>query len=296
VSRLFFALPGDERLAREVASGCGGEVGEINFRRYPEGDAYFRLEPVPAGRPVVLVARLINPDPKTTSLLFMSRTARELGATSVGLVAPYMPYMRQDRRFRPGEPVSARLYADLLSAAFDWVVTVEPHLHRIPRLSQIFAVPAEAVSAAPLLAEWIRSHVARPLVVGPDEESAQWASRVAATVGAPWATMVKRRLGDREVEIAPPDLSRHAGRTAVLVDDMVSTGRTVALAAEALRRQGFEVSVCAAAHDLTGAESRRFLTGAGLQLVSTDSVRRKRGALPIAGALAEAVRRLSDGA
>ena len=117
---------------------------------------------------MVLVACLDNPDAKLLALYLGARTARELGAAAIGLVLPYLPYMRQDQPFRAGEGTSARHVAALLSSCADWLLTVDPHLHRIARLDEVFGIRARVVPSAAALANWIGSHVERPAIVGPD--------------------------------------------------------------------------------------------------------------------------------
>ncbi|MGZ8370426.1 MAG: ribose-phosphate pyrophosphokinase-like domain-containing protein, partial [Caulobacteraceae bacterium] len=104
---LFLPMPGNDVRAAALALLCGGEVGDMNLRRFPDAETYFRIAQDVADRQVVLVCTLSDPDPKTLPLLFAAATVRELGAKSVGLVAPYLPYMRQDRRFGPGEAVTS---------------------------------------------------------------------------------------------------------------------------------------------------------------------------------------------
>ena len=107
----------------------------------------------------------------------------------VGLVAPYLAYMRQDRRFKPGEAVTSREVAQLLSGAFDWLVTVDPHLHRYTSLAEIYRIPTHVTHAAPLISQWIKANVPRALVIGPDSESEQWVSAVASEAGAPFTVL-----------------------------------------------------------------------------------------------------------
>ena len=161
-------------------------------------------------------------------------TARELGAVQVGLVAPYLAYMRQDIRFHEGEAVSSRSFARLLSHSLDFIVTVDPHLHRWHSLEQIYAIPAVAVAAAPVIAQWISQNVAKPFIVGPDAESAQWVAQVARLCGAPWTVLDKTRLGDSDVRVSLAAPAPPGGVKPVLLDDIVSTGRTLLAAAAML--------------------------------------------------------------
>lgn len=176
--------------------------------------------------------------------------ARELGARSVGVVAPYLPYMRQDAMFAPGQGVTSRRVARLLSGCCDWLVTVAPHLHRYRSLSEIYAIATEVVPAAPLIARWVALHVARPLLVGPDEESGQWVAQVAAGVSCPYTVLRKVRSGDRAVAVSLPDAAALAGRTPVLVDDIVSTARTMIAAVGQLKAAGAAPPVCIGVHAL----------------------------------------------
>lgn len=138
---LLYALPDHEAFTHALAAAWPGDVGELEVHRFPDGESRVRLATLPRGRDVVLVCTLHDPDARLLPLLFAAGTARELGAHSVGLVAPYLAYLRQDRRFHEGEAVSAPHFARLLSAHVDWLATVDPHLHRVHALGEIFTVP-----------------------------------------------------------------------------------------------------------------------------------------------------------
>lgn len=201
-------LPDDAAFAAKVASALQAESWMLALHRFPDGESLVRLDIDVAGRDVVIVASLCRPDEKTLPLLFAADAARDLGASRVLLAAPYLAYLRQDKRFHPGEAVTSRTFAAVLSAAFDGVVTVDPHLHRYHALSEIYRVPAKAVQAAPSIAAWIRGHVERPLLIGPDSESAQWVEDVARGAGAPFIVLEKTRRDDRDVDVSLPDASR----------------------------------------------------------------------------------------
>src|SRR5690348_16005188 len=220
-------LPGNEELATRLAPQLNGEVFVPEVRAFPDAETYLRLDRDLHGREVALVCTMDRPDPKFLSLLFAARTVHELGAASVGLVAPYLAYMRQDRRFHPGEAVTAKQFASLLSPHFDWLVTVDPHLHRIHTLSTVYDIPNKATHAAPLIGRWIAANVHQPLLVGPDSESVQWVGEAARLADAPVVTLRKTRVGDKSVAIGETDFSPWRGRTPVLVDDIISTGQTM---------------------------------------------------------------------
>lgn len=156
------AMPGNEQLAEELAIRLGLERGVATVRRFPDGESYVRIESPVDGRGTIIVCTLDRPDDKLVPLFLLAAALREAGARSVGLVAPYLAYMRQDRRFQPGETISAHHVGAWISQCADWLLTVDPHLHRITDLSQVCSVPAHAVHAAQSMAQWIREHVRDP--------------------------------------------------------------------------------------------------------------------------------------
>jgi ribose-phosphate pyrophosphokinase len=290
VSASLCAFPGNEGLAEllRVRLACG--MTRLHWRRFPDGESYVRFEDAVAGRDLVLVCSLNDPDAKAQALLFAAGTARELGAASVGLVAPYLGYMRQDRRFREGEAVTSALFAAQLSAAFDWLVTVDAHLHRRRSLSEIYSIPARDVGAAGGVSEWIRANVERPLVVGPDAESERWAAAVAAGAGAPHVALKKVRSGDRDVRIEAPGLDAWRGRNPVLVDDIISTARTMAAAARLLIGQGFAPPACVGVHGVFAGDALEVLRAAGAaQIVSSNTIAHETNAIDVGAPVAQAV-------
>ena len=284
-------LPGNEAFAAQLAAVLGAPVCQVETRRFPDGEFYFRLESEVAGREVLLVCTLARPDPQFLGLVFAARTARELGAAKLTLVAPYLGYMRQDARFHPGEAVTSNHFAAMLSAEFDEILTVDPHLHRHKTMGEIYRAPAMALHAAPALSDWIATHVARPMVIGPDEESAQWVADVARRADAPSVVLRKQRFGDRHVRVALPDLDGWRDRTPVLVDDIVSSGRTMIEAAEGISAAGLARPVCVAVHALFAEDAYQALLATAQRVVSTDSVPHPSNQISLTPLVAAALRR-----
>lgn len=289
---LFIAMPGNDAAARALAQTLGAAIGQLELRAFPDGESYLRFATELSARTLAIVCTLDRPNDKILPLLFAAATARELGAAKVGLVAPYLAYMRQDRRFKPGEAVTSREVAQLLSNAFDWLVTVDPHLHRYGSLSEIYRIPTRVVHAASLMSEWIRTNVVNALLIGPDSESEQWVSIVAKDAGAPYTVLEKIRRGDRDVEISIKNLGDLRGRTPVLVDDIISTGRTMLETIRLLKARGPAVPVCIAVHGLFAADAYEALIGAGARVVTCNTVHHPSNAIDVHGALAEALRTL----
>lgn len=269
MTAVVLALPENDRLANRLGAFLGLDVSSVVVHRFPDGEARVRVNRRVAGKAVVLTATLDRSDHKILPLLFTAAAARDLGASSVGLVAPYLAYMRQDRRFEPGEGVSARHFAQLLNGAFDWLVTVDPHLHRTAQLEDLYTIPARAAATAPLLADWIAMHVERPIVIGPDAESAQWVESVASRIEAPHAVLSKRRSGDESVAIKLPDLSACVGRQPVLVDDIIASGATMLEATHLLRLAGWPAPICLGVHGVFAGNAYASLQEAGAAKIVT---------------------------
>lgn len=287
MTALFVALPGNAALARRLAELLGGTAVELESRNFPDGETYLRFTTEVTARDVVLVCTLDQPDAKIPALLFAADTARQLGAARIGLVAPYLCYMRQDKRFKPGEAVTSRSFAALLSRYIDWLVTIDPHLHRYRSLDEIYTIPAAALRAGPLIGAWISRNVEKPFLVGPDSESRQWVETVAAACGAPWTVMDKTRSGDRAVEEKISSFPLLAGRTAVLLDDIVSSGSTLLEAARILALSKPVQAI--AIHALCDDETERALASAGIRLAATNTTAASTGVIDVTPLLAEGI-------
>jgi ribose-phosphate pyrophosphokinase len=281
-------LNGATRLAQ--AAHLGARM--IDRHRFPDGEIKLRLpETLPAR--VVIFRSLNDPNDKLVELLLVTQTARTLGATHLTLVAPYLAYMRQDMAFRPGEAISQRIVGQFLSTLFDAVITVDPHLHRVATLQE--AVPldqAVVLSGAPLLSDWIAVQRQRPLLIGPDEESAQWVALAATRHGFDHAVCRKLRHGDHEVELALPDVAL-TGRQVVLLDDVASTGHSVARAAQLLLAAGAASVDVAVTHALFSGDALQIMQAAGMgEVWSTDCIAHPSNVVNMASALAAALGQL----
>lgn len=284
---LVIALPGNGVLAEKVAQCIGAELGSLETRNFPDGETYIRFRSDPTGRPLILICTLDRPDPKFLSLVFAAAAGRDLGAASIGLVAPYLAYMRQDKRFHDGEAVTSTAFARLLSSEIDWLVTVDPHLHRHKVLDELYPILNRVGHAAPLMADWIRSHVDHPVIIGPDIESEQWVAEVAQRAGAPFRVLRKERRGDREVKITVPDLDEVSDLTPVLVDDIISSGQTMLVTARQLREQGLAAPVCVAVHALFADGVHQALKNVAAAIATTNTVLHESNVIDVAPVLAD---------
>lgn len=287
--RVILPMPGNEVFAAALAAAGGWPLGRLEVRRFPDGETYVRILSDVRDRTVDVVCTLAQPDETFLPLVFTADAARDIGATRVNLVAPYLAYMRQDRRFKPGEAVTSRSFARLISSTFDRLTTVDPHLHRYEALSDVYGIESQVLHAATALSDWIAAEVRDPLIIGPDEESEQWVSTVAERIGAPHVVLSKIRHGDRDVEVAVPDLARFRNRRPVLIDDIASSGRTLIEAARQLRAQGLARPVCAVVHGIFAGDAYEQLSAVTDRIVSTDSVPHASNAIALAPLVARAL-------
>jgi ribose-phosphate pyrophosphokinase len=291
---MILACPGNEALGESLLRALPADAIAFELRRFPDGETYLRIDSEVRGRDIVVACTLHDPDAHALPLVFISDTLRELGAATIGLVAPYLAYMRQDRRFQPGEALTSASFARLLSAKFDWLVAVDPHLHRRHSLNEIYRIPTEVVHIAPLLSAWIRAQVDNPLLIGPDAESEQWVSAVAAAVPCASLVLSKVRHGDREVAVSMvPDMWRWAQYTPVLVDDIVSSAHTMIEAVKPWVAAGLRAPVCVAIHGVFAGDACQKLRDAGAaRVVTTNSIVHEASQIDVGPLLVEPVRRL----
>lgn len=292
---LLLALPGNEALVTRLSPALGAEIATLELRRFPDEETYLRILSPVTGRTAVIVCTLDRPDAKFVPLAFAATTLRELGAKQVGLVAPYLAYMRQDRRFQPGEALTSVAFARLISGLSDWLVTIDPHLHRLSSLSSVYNIPTQSLHAAPIIAEWIKRSIALPLLVGPDSESAQWVSEVAALAEAPVIVLEKRRRSDTNVEVSVPDVARWIAHTPVLVDDIISTARTMIATVGHLQRAGMKPAICIGVHAVFAPGAHQALLAAGCsRIVTTNSIIHATNEVDVTQMLALAVCKMTE--
>jgi len=186
--------------------------------------------------------------------------------------------------------VSSRHFAALLDAHFDALLTVDAHLHRYATLEELYAMPALNLTAAGLLAQWVRAHVAAPLLVGPDTESAQWVSEAARALDCPWLVLEKDRSGDRSVSVQGRIDPAHRERTPVLLDDMISTGRTLIEGCRLLAEAGMRAPLVLAVHGIFAGDAYHAVLAAGAgRIVTTNSIPHASNAVDLAPLLAAAL-------
>jgi len=212
--------------AKQLAQYLTVPFKGIDIHHFPDGESKVTL-PDKLPKKIIICQSLNQPNEKLIELILVAQTAREQGVEHITLVTPYLCYMRQDIAFHVGEAVSQKIIGKLLSDYFDAVLTIDAHLHRIKALSEaIPTIEAVALYATPAMSEFIEKHFANPVIIGPDEESTQWAEAIAKPHQWQYTIANKERFGDSNVAVTLDNINLNK-RDIVIIDDIASTGRTL---------------------------------------------------------------------
>ncbi len=280
-----------------LAGRLGVSADEISVHRFPDHE--IRITVPPAGRTTIVYASLDNPHDKLLALLFAADALRQTGCRRLVLVAPYLCYMRQDTNFHTGEAISQKVLGGLLADVFDRIVTVEAHLHRTTDIRSVFPdIESDNLTAIGAIGAFLRQvgFDQAMVVVGPDAESESWVKGLAANLGLQHVVGQKTRRDDSAVEITFAAPSVVSQKPVLLVDDIVSTGTTLANCAKRLKEAGALSIDAIIVHALFKAETAALLSQAGIRSVlSSTSVIHPTNAIPLDDLLATALRSEVDG-
>ncbi|KQC04444.1 MAG: ribose-phosphate pyrophosphokinase [Methanoculleus sp. SDB] len=246
-------------LGSRLAAALGADITDARFARFPDGELYVRAGGL--DMEMVVVGSIVDSDSFVELLLLIDACAD----ARTTLVIPYMGYARQDKQFNPGEPVSARAIARALSRGVDRVITV--NIHEDSVLSH-FDVPAVSVSLAPDIGAFLgTTGFTNPLILAPDGGAAAFAGAIAATGGWDCDELAKTRLSGDRVRIEPKSIAA-AGREVVIVDDIISTGGTLATATGMLYEAGAAAVHAACVHGVLAGGAYARLCHAGVRSVT----------------------------
>lgn len=223
---IVIGCPNTRKLAKKIAKKTKSKYSDLTVKHFPDGELYVKFETNVKRQEVVLVQTLHPVKDIILELLLAAYTAKELGARRVTLVIPYLAYIRQDKRFNPGEAVSSKIIGKLLSP-FTKIITIDPHLHRFKSLTEVFDTRTKKLSANDLIKKHIKKKFKDPIVIGPDSESYQWAKEIADDIGAHAAIMEKTRYSSRNVKEILKSPIEVKGKDVVIIDDILSTGKTI---------------------------------------------------------------------
>jgi ribose-phosphate pyrophosphokinase len=295
---IVFSLDGHLASAESLAASLSSNVlndervvvGELELRHFPDGESYLNILSNVDQQDLVVLCQLHQPNEKIIDLMLFAETAKQQGAKSICLVAPYLAYMRQDKKFQAGESITSRHVATWISERFDSIITIDPHLHRYHALSEIYSIPNRVIHATDLIADYIRHHINQPLVIGPDSESEQWANAVAERAGCDAIVLNKIRRGDHDVEVSLPQLENYPNYQPILIDDIISTGRTMIKAAENIVNLKGKPPICIGVHGVFAEGALSEMQEADIaQILTCNTIGHSTNAIDVTELLAAAV-------
>ena len=281
-----------KHIANKIAKKLKKPYSELKVKRFPDGEIYARYMKDVRGKDVVLVQSFYGyVNDCVMEAIFAAETAKDLGAKSVTLVAPYFAYLRQDSRFNAGECISIKVIGNLFSKYFNKIIIIDPHLHRQTKLSDLFSIKAEKLTSNPYIAAYIRKNIKNPLIVGPDWESYKWARKVAEKLNYPFVILDKKRLSGRKVRITINKKIDIKNKNVVFVDDIVSTGHTILEAAKKLRKLGAKKFYCIAVHGVFVEDAFKKLNNAKIRVITTNTIPNKVSKIDVSGLVADSLRK-----
>jgi ribose-phosphate pyrophosphokinase len=241
---------GSNYFGKTISKKLNAEYSELKIKKFPDSEINIRFTKSLKNKEVFLIQSFYgNVNEKIIEILFAAYTAKDLKAKKIKLIAPYMPYFRKDKRFKPGECISIQVLKELFKI-FDKIYVAEPHLHRIKNLEKIFP-NAKKISVTKSLANYIKNKkIKDPFLIGPDSESMQWARAVANELKCDFEILKKQRNTSRKVKVSKPKKSNLKNRNVVIIDDIISTGHTMLETIKRIKKQKPKKIYCIAIHGI----------------------------------------------
>jgi ribose-phosphate pyrophosphokinase len=270
-----------QQLSKELAKSLKGRLAKVETKRFPDDECYVRIDEDLDGEDVFLV-QTTWPDKNIVELFLLQDAIKEFDVSSLTTVVPYFGYARQDKQFKPGEPISARALAKLIQLKTDEFMTVDVHAPTV--IDWFEDVSAKNVPGYPAVGRFLKGKGIQ-LVLSPDEGRADNAKRVADVVGCEADFLVKERLDGESVHITPKSLAVK-GKKVAIVDDIISTGGTIAKAAESLREQGASRILAVCTHGVFAGEALKKLSAVCDEICSTDTIENPTTCISVASEIA----------
>lgn len=274
-----------QRLSGELAKALKAKLAKVETKRFPDNECYVRIDDDLDGRDVFIV-QTTWPDHNIIELFLLQDAVREFDVSSVTTVVPYFGYARQDKQFRPGEPISARALARLIQLQTDEFMTVDVHAPSV--IDWFDDVSAKNVCSYPDVGRFLQS-INVEVVLSPDEGRWENAKRVADVAGCEADFLVKERLDGETVKVEPKNLAVK-GRKVAIVDDIISTGGTIVKAAEQLKKQGAAKVIAVCTHGVFAGQAIPRLEAVCDEIYSTDTIENPKTAISVAPQIAKMAR------
>jgi ribose-phosphate pyrophosphokinase len=280
-------------IAKKLAKKLRCKYSPTTVSCFPDGDLYLKFNTNLKKKKLVIVQSFQpHSDMSLFDIVFAAETAKELGAKKVILVAPYLAYMRQDKRFKTGECISSKIMAKLLNKSVDKLITIDPHIHRYKSLKDIFTIPTKMLTANLLIADYIQKKFKNEIIIGPDGESYQWAETIAKHIHVDATVLKKTRFSSRHVQVKMINPIPIKGKNVVIVDDIISTGHTIAEAAKQARKMGAKSVSAIGVHGLFVENGMEKLKKAGInRIITTNCIEHKTNKIDVTPLLFDELKR-----
>jgi ribose-phosphate pyrophosphokinase len=271
-----------KNVARNLANKIQQPLLQATYKRFPDDEFYVRVLDDISGEDVLIV-QTAYPDPKIVELLLMQDAVHEAGAKKITVVLPYFGYSRQDKRFEEGEAISARAVAQHISIHADCVITVDPHKEHILKF---FTVPAYSCSAVSTIAQYLKEKNI-DFILAPDKGAKERGKEAATLIDCEYDYLEKTRIDGTTVKITPKKLDAH-GKHVAIIDDIISTGGTMANSIKELKKQGAKTVSVACTHGLfVGGAKEKLLSADCDEIISTDTIETEFSKVSAADCIAE---------
>lgn len=267
-----FTGSSNPKLAKDICSQLGVELGSVKVSRFKSGEIYVNYEESIRNCDVFIVQSLSHPiNEMFVELLVMIDAAKRASAHTVNIIVPYYGYARQERKSAPREPISAKMVADVLTTVgANRVITMDLHA---PAIQGFFNIPVDHLTALDLISQYLRSkNIANPVIVSPDAGRASTAEKLANHLDSPFAIMIKKRPSHNESVITHV-IGDVEGKTPIIIEDIIDTGTTIVNVVEGLKERGAEDVYVCATHGLFSSNALERLNHSNIrEVVVTDSI------------------------
>lgn len=285
-----FTIPGNEVLGNSLIKLLQAEPGEVIICHFPDGGTYVKVISNVYEKEAIIVCSLYQPNEKILPLYFLAKTLKELRAATVTLVVPYLAYMQQDKRFTDGECRGSEMFPKLLSSFIDKVITIDPYLHRNAMPDEVYPTHTSVLNASPLISKWISENMYQPLLIGLDDKSEKWISKLAAHANVAYVIPEKNINDDGDAKVLITQVEKYPEHIPVLVDDIITAGNSMIEATLYLKMAGMKPPVCIGIHAVFDEILYKNLLEAGIdKVVTTNTIAHPSNAIYIDGLLADEI-------
>jgi ribose-phosphate pyrophosphokinase len=288
MSLLIASFSDTKEIAKKTAKALHANYAQIDAGKFPDSEFHLQLKKDPHNKTVIILSSISgDPNSKLVETILAAGIAKDYHAKKIILLATYLPYMRQDKHFMTYDSFSSKHILEMLSD-FDEILVLDPHLHRLHNMREISS-KSRSISANKLIADYIKKRFNDKFtIVGPDEESAQWSEKIAKMLKKKVVILKKTRLSSEHVKIKEKKL----GGNVILIDDIISTGRTAVEALNMAKKQGAKKLICIGIHGVLAKGADKIITKYA-ELITTNSIPNRYAKIDISPVLIQELKKYS---